>query len=149
LRLDLSAAGVLSFVPLKQELTQSKNFNLEYKGIPLMVSIVAVNADFSMKLSTLPASDDTLLALTAKQDDADKYEWTLLVRDRSLNFSGRKVDIFYRQLEISVQDEITILLKVSRNVPGATCEAEEKFLLTTVIFRKFINKDEFDNHIDD
>lgn len=149
LRLDLSAAGLLSFVPLKQELTQSKNFNLEYKGLPLVVSILAVNADFTMRLSTLPASDDHLLLLTAKQDDADKYEWKLLVRDRTLSFSGRKVEVFYRQLEISVQDEITILLTVSRNVPGAACEAEEKFLLTQVIFRKFLNRDEFDNHVDD
>ncbi|HEX5168603.1 MAG TPA: PKD domain-containing protein [Cyclobacteriaceae bacterium] len=149
LRVDLSAAGVLSFVPLKQELAESKNFNLEYKGLPLTVSILAANADFTMKLSSVPANDDTLLLLTARQDDADTYEWKILVRDRTLNFSGRKVEVFYRKLEISVQDEITILLTVGRNVPGAVCEAEEKFLLTTVIFRKFLNKDEFDNHIDD
>ncbi len=147
LRIDL-ASGVLFFVPLKQELKESKNFNLEYKGIPLTLRIVAANADFTMKLSSLPASDDILLTLQAKQNDADKYAWSIQVRDRQLNFSVQKVEIFYRQLEISIEDEIGIHLLVSHNVPGAACEAEERFVIDMAIFRKFLDKEAFDNHLD-
>lgn len=149
LRLDLSTSGILSFIPAKQELPESKTFALDYKGIAVTISIIAANADFTMRLFTPQTNEDIRLALKAKQENADKYEWEIRVGDRALNFSGREVELSYRQSDITIRDEVRIRLLVAHNVPGAVCEAEQTFTITQPIVDKFINKDEFDNHIDD
>jgi hypothetical protein len=147
LKLDLSSAGDLSFVPEKQGLKESKAFNLEYMTLPLVINVIVANADFIMNLFTRPPGQEVILALKAKQEKADKYEWTLSVNNRTLNFSGRELEISYNKLDVGPRDEIKIRLLVGHNVPGAACEAEATFTITPVVLKKMLNKGEFDNHM--
>jgi hypothetical protein len=144
-----ASSGAISFIPANQKLTDSKDFTLNYQSIPLGIRIVVPNANFFMKLSRIQNGNDVdvILHIEAKQTDADAYKWIVKVRDRELSFSNKAEDISYRHTEISLEDELLVALAVRYNIPGVRCQDSREFVITREIFKRFLDKDQFDNDV--
>jgi RNase P protein component len=89
----------------------------------------------------------TILTLTAKEKNADSYQWQVTTADgRILNYSDQQVIIDYTKSEISGGSLLTIVLTVSKkDQSGTVCRNRARFALTESIFGKHINQGDFDN----
>jgi hypothetical protein len=139
-----AATGLISFSPIKQKLTETKDFNLSYHDILLAIRIVVPNADFVMKLTNIESV--IMLNLRARNENADVYTWMIQQGDRQLNFSGPKVEVNYRATQLNPQQDLMITLTTRNEVPGVNCEDKKMFTITQRVFKIFLNKDEFDNN---
>ena len=148
-----AASGDVFFIPAKQDLSQSKNFVLSYRGIDLSLSILVPNAGFTMDIRQNPspvAVFPTLLTLVAKEEEADSYLWTL-----SNNF-GQKIEFKERVVKefnmAQLNDPnrspvpLNILLQVNNNKrTGVACEDKKDYIITGDVLGSHRNKGEFDN----
>jgi hypothetical protein len=144
-----STTGAISFTPVKQKITQTQDFKLEYKDIEVSLRIVVPNADFTMKITNVPnpthGFSTTVLLLEAKNINAQSFEWKLQQGTRVLSFSGRTVTVGYHSSQLSERMELEIALVTRNNVPGVNCMDQKNFKLTPEIMTAFVNKDAFDN----
>ena len=136
----------LFFSPLKQKLSESKDFHLSYKEIDLDIRIIFADAGFVMKIQR-DDQENFVLTLKAKNGDADKYGWkvtqgNVLIESEKVGFR-----ITNGQNEISLgSDDVTISLGMSYDLGGVTCRDSKRFILTESIFFKHTDGNEFDNN---
>ncbi len=144
----------LDVLPSSTEISQTTDFHVSYmingKQVNVTITLIVVDAGFMMKLShnTSPvAVFPTILALSAKESNADKYNWNLTVADgRVLNFTTREVVFNYQQNDVFPGSQVTISLTVSKtDQTGNACENSAQFVLNDSIFNKHMNLDAFDN----
>ena len=148
-----AASGDVFFIPAKQDLSQSKNFVLSYRGIDLSLSIFVPNAGFIMDIRHNPspvAVFPTLLTLIAKEEDADSYVWTLSNNvGQKFEFKERVVkDFNMAQLNNPNRSPVplNILLQVNNNKrTGVACEDKKDYIITGDVLGNHINKGDFDN----
>ena len=146
--------ATLDVLPSSTDIRQTTDFHVSYmingKQVNVTITLIVVDAGFMMKLShnTSPvAVFPTILALTAKEANADKYNWNLTVADgRVLNFTTREVVFNYQQNDVFPGSQVTISLTVSKtDQTGNACENSAQFVLNDSIFNKHMNLDAFDN----
>ncbi len=146
--------ATLDVLPSSTDINKTTDFHVSYlvngKQVDATITLIFVDAGFIMNLTrnTSPiAVFPTILALKAKQNDADKYTWKLTLADgRTLDFSGPKAELNFQQNDISAGSLILITLTVNKtDQSGNTCENSANFALTESIFGKHINQGEFDN----
>ncbi|WP_153801259.1 PKD domain-containing protein [Foetidibacter luteolus] len=149
--LEKDANGNLFFVPLKQQLTASKQFGLELGGVAVNLEIVVADASFTMNLvqqidPATGAVTDVVLQLAAKKADADNYSWVVTAGNRPFTSDKPKFGLSYRRNDIGQGQELKIELTVAHKVPGVeTCSDRKDYVLTAAIFRNHLGKGEFDN----
>jgi len=146
--------ATLDLAPSATTINQTTDFHVSYmingKQFNVTITLIVVDAGFMMKLShnTSPiAVFPTFLTLTAKETNADKYNWNLTVADgRVLNFTTREVVFNYQQNDVFPGSQVTINLIVSKtDQSGNACENSAQFILNDSIFNKHMNAGEFDN----
>jgi hypothetical protein len=146
--------ATLDVLPSSTDITQTTDFHVSYmingKQVNVTITLIVVDAGFMMKLShnTSPvAVFPTFLTLTAKEANAEKYNWNLTVADgRVLNFTTREVVFNYQQNDVFPGSQVIISLTVSKtDQTGNACENAAQFVLNDSIFNKHMNAGEFDN----
>ena len=146
--------ATLDVLPSSTDIKQTTDFHVSYmingKQVNVTITLIVVDAGFLMKLShnTSPvAVFPTILVLTAKEPNAEKYNWNLTVADgRVLNFSTMEAVFNYQQNDVFPGSQVTISLTVSKtDQTGNACENSAQFILNDSIFNKHMNAGEFDN----
>jgi hypothetical protein len=146
--------ATLDVLPSSTDIKQTTDFHVSYmingKQVNVTITLIVVDAGFMMKLShnTSPvAVFPTILALSAKEPIADKYNWNLTVADgRVLNFTTMEVVFNYQQNDVFAGSLVTINLTVSKtDQTGNICENTAQFALNDSIFNKHMNAEAFDN----
>ena len=144
----------LDVLPSSTDIKQTTDFHISYllngKQVNVTITLIVVDAGFMMKLSrnTSPrANFPTILTISAKELNADKYNWNLTVADgRVLNFTTREFAFNYQQFDVFPGSQVTISLAVGKtDQSGNACENSAQFVLTDSIFNKHMNLDAFDN----
>lgn len=144
----------LDILPASTEVSKTTDFHVSYlingRQVNVTITLVFVDAGFMMKLArnTSPvAVFPTILTLSAKEPNAENYNWNLTVANgRVLNFTTREVVFNYQQFDVFPGSLITINLTVSKTDPsGNKCENSAQFVLNDSIFNKHLNRDAFDN----
>jgi len=146
--------ATLDLAPSATAITQTTDFHVSYmingKQMNVTITLIVVDAGFLMKLThniSPVAVFPTILTLSAKEPNADKYNWNLTVADgRVLNFTTREVVFNYQQNDVFAGSLVTISLTVSKtDQSGNACENSAQFALNDSIFNKHMNLDAFDN----
>ncbi len=150
LQFEKDAAGNVFFVPAKQDIAATQEYDLNYRDIVQHIKIIVPNASFNMDIqqNTTPGGVfPSFLFLKAKQRDADSFTWKVTtVTGRSFDFDTPDVTIDYRQLDIAPGAELSIDLVVGfKNQTNADCRDIKNYVLTDTIFNKHKNAGEFDN----
>jgi hypothetical protein len=147
--------ATLELVPAATSINQTTDFHVSYmingKQVNVTITLIVVDAGFLMKLehNTSPiAVFPTILTLSAKDPNAEKYNWNLTVADgRVLNFTTREVVFNYQQNDVLPGSQVTISLTVSKtDQSGNACKNSAQFVLNDSIFNKHMNAGAFDNH---
>jgi PKD repeat protein len=154
LRIEQDATSKeIFFVPARQDISQTTEFPLSYKGIEVKLTIFVPNAGFIMNITqnTSPlAQFPVLLNLKAKEQNADSYIWTL-----SNNF-GQSVEIKEREVKdfemAKLRDpnnsitplNIVLVVSFSKRT-GVACEDKKDYIITADVLGNHRNKGEFDN----
>lgn len=146
--------ATLNLIPAATTINQTTDFHVSYllngKEVNVTITLIFVDAGFILNLThnTSPvAVFPTILTLTAKEKNADSYQWQVTTADgRVLNFSNQQVIIDYTKAEISGGSLLTIVLTVSKkDQTGTVCGNRARFALTESIFGKHMNQGDFDN----
>jgi len=146
-----ATTGLVSFVPLKQKLTDTKDFHLEYLNIGIDLKIVVPDAGFSMNLaSVLDANGrpvDIIFSAKAKKP-ADEYAWVIQVegQETPIQFSTPSIELLYSKFKLSSDHRYSIALAVNNKIPDVRCQDEKRFQMHIKVFEKLKDKGEFDNN---
>lgn len=145
-----AATGKVSFVPVKQKLTDTKSFHLEYQSIGVDLKIVVPDARFTMNLvSVLDAAArpvDVRFSAKAKKP-ADVYAWVIKVdgQNTPIQFSTPDIELLYSKFNLSSDNRYLITLAVDNRIPGVKCADQKEFQMRIEVFRKFLDRGDFDN----
>lgn len=146
--------ATLDISPASTAITQTTNFHVSYtingKQVNVTITLLFVDAGFTMNITrnTSPiAVFPTLLTLVAKEQNAEKYSWTVTTANgRVLQFNEIKVRLNFQELDIFPGTQLTISLTVSRtDQTGTNCQNSASFVINDSIFNNHLNKGEFDN----
>ncbi|MCB0725947.1 MAG: hypothetical protein KDD00_00675 [Ignavibacteriae bacterium] len=136
----------LFFSPIKQNLSESKDFHLSYKGTDIDIRIIVADAGFNMRIRR-DEQENFVLTIKAKNTDADKYNWKVTQGDITLKSTERGFRIISGQDGISLgSNDLAILLDISYDMNGVSCNDSKRFILTENIFFKHTDGVEFDNN---
>ena len=144
----------LEISPASTAIIQTTDFHVSYtingKQVNVTISLLFVDAGFTMNLAhnTSPiAVFPTLLTMTAKEQNAEKFAWSVTTADgRVLQFNEQKVRLNFQEFDIFPGTQLTTSLTVSRtDQTGTFCENNASFVINDTIFNKHLNKGEFDN----
>lgn len=142
--------GEISFTPAKQQITETQDYHLEYRGIGVDIKIIVPDAGFIMKLTRVTdatGQTDVLLSVVAKKS-ADVYEWVVQLEGvpQPLQLSENKFELLYSKYKLSSDHRIAIGLTVSHKIPQILCSDRKQFTINYNVFSKFLDKGEFDNN---
>ena len=146
--------ATLDLLPIATTITKTTDFHVSYmingKQVNATITLIFVDAGFIMKLThniSPVAVFPTILTLSPKEKNAEKYNWNLTVADgRVLNFTEMDVVFNYQQNDVFPGSQVTISLIVSKTDQlGNACENSAQFVLNDSIFNKHMNQGEFDN----
>lgn len=148
LQFEKDAAGNIFFIPAKQDITKTKEYNLNYLGITQQIKIIVPNAAFIMNIiENRQSPTPFLLLLKARQTSADSFSWKITTQSgRAFEFNTADVNFDYRRLDITPGAELSIDLIVGfKNQTNTDCTDFKNYVITEAIFRKHFNAGEFDN----
>lgn len=137
---------ILFFSPIKQNLSESKDFHLSYKKIEIDLRIIVADAGFLMKIRR-DEQENFVLTMKAKNGDADSYNWKVTQKNKTIESTETGFRITSGQNEISLgTDTLRIVLEINYDLNGVACRDTKRFELTESIFFKHVGGDEFDNN---
>ncbi|MBK8983220.1 MAG: hypothetical protein IPM38_13090 [Ignavibacteria bacterium] len=140
-----AATKKLFFIPVKQELTESKDYRLKFKEASLDLRIIVADAGFAMKIDR-DSQGDYVLTLKAKNSDADKYEWKVTQGRNSFTSAEKMFGFSYREKQLTPGNDLSITLNISYQLNGVECKDSKKYKLTERIFFNHTDGNEFDNN---
>ena len=150
LQFEKDAAGNIFFIPAKQDIGETKDYNLSYQGIEQHLKIIVPNAAFSMNIThnnSPVAVFPFFLLLKATHKEADSFNWKITtVTGAVLEFDTSDVNLNLNQLQITPGSQLSIDLTVGyKNQTNTDCTDLKNYVITEAIFRKHLNAGDFDN----
>jgi PKD repeat protein len=150
-------SGELFFIPPKQNIAQTTQYPLIFKGINLNLTIFVPNAGFLMELSQNPIATvflPLILKLKAKEREADEYKWIIFNElpdnlKKSIEFNTIDVERINLSEFVGPNREfvpITVSLTVNFNKrTGVNCATTKNYNITSDVLGNHKNKGVFDN----
>lgn len=146
LKMERNADGIFSFIPAKQEVTETMKYSLLYHGMPLEIQIVVPDAEFTMQLKDSPnmAGSGVVMALEARNKKAVHYGWALAQGNVKADLQGVKVSVaFLRKFDID--QPLSVKLTTQDLINGVAIEESKEFIITPEIFQKYMDGAPFES----